>query len=77
VPLFKAAKGCHGMQIQKSIENPLRYRLIVDWETVEDHTVHFRQSDAFRQWRGLVGEFFAGTPVVEHTNRLAMGFEQS
>ena len=74
VPLFKDARGCHGMQIQKSIENPGRYRLIVDWETLEDHTVHFRQSEAFGRWRGLVGEYFASAPVVEHTRKLSVGF---
>ena len=42
-PLFRRAKGCHGMELQRSIEKPSRYRLVVKWETVEDHMVHFRE----------------------------------
>jgi heme-degrading monooxygenase HmoA len=39
-PLFRRAKGCHGMELQRTIEKPLLYRLVVKWETVEDHMVH-------------------------------------
>jgi heme-degrading monooxygenase HmoA len=74
VPLFKRAKGCRGMQMQRSVEHPTRYLLVVDWETVEDHIVHFRESDDFREWRRLVGEFFASSPSVQHTRRLPLGF---
>ena len=41
VPLFQRAKGCHGVQLHRSVEIPTRYRLLVQWQTVEDHTVHF------------------------------------
>ena len=47
-PLFKRAKGCIAMELQRSIEKPSRYRLFVQWETLEDHTVAFRGSPAFR-----------------------------
>jgi heme-degrading monooxygenase HmoA len=74
VPLFKKSKGCHGMQLQRSLEHPTRYRLVVDWETVEDHTVHFRGSEEFKEWRRLVGAYFASPPTVEHTRKLPIGF---
>ena len=73
-PLFKSARGCKGMQLHRSVEHPSRYRLVVDWETVEDHTVHFRGSQSFQEWRRLVGGFFASPPVVEHTHRVVHGF---
>jgi heme-degrading monooxygenase HmoA len=57
-PLFKNAKGCIAMELQRSIEKPSRYRLFVRWETLEDHTVGFRSSPAFQEWRGLVGAYF-------------------
>jgi len=66
-PLFKRAKGCTGMELQRSIEMPGRYRLFVKWATLENHTVDFRGSDNFAEWRGLVGQFFAAPPDVEHT----------
>jgi quinol monooxygenase YgiN len=74
VPLFRNARGCHGMELQRSIENPLRYRLIVQWETVEDHTVHFRNSADFQKWRELVSHCFEKPPEVEHTSQALKGF---
>ena len=41
------------------------------WATLEDHTVGFRGSPAFAQWRGIVGPFFAQPPVVEHFDLIA------
>jgi heme-degrading monooxygenase HmoA len=66
-PLFERAKGCKGMELQRTIEKPSKYRLVVKWETVEDHMVHFRGSDDFQEWRKLVGPYFVSAPVVEHT----------
>jgi heme-degrading monooxygenase HmoA len=73
-PLFKRAKGCRGMSLQRSIEKPARYRLVVKWETVESHTVDFRGSADFQTWRQLVGHCFAATPDVEHTRQVVDGF---
>ncbi len=66
-PLFRRAKGCKGMELQRSVEKPSRYRLFVTWETLENHTVDFRSSDDFQQWRKLVGDCFQSPPDVEHT----------
>jgi quinol monooxygenase YgiN len=66
-PLFKRAKGCHGMELQRSVEKPQRYRLFVEWETVDNHNVDFRGSPDFLEWRKLVGHCFAAPPEVEHT----------
>ncbi len=74
LPLFKRAKGCHGMELQRSIETPSKYRLVVKWETVEDHMVHFRSSEDFLEWRKLAGPYFASAPVVEHTHIVFSGF---
>lgn len=74
VPLFQRAKGCHGMKVERSIEQPQSYTLIVTWETVEDHMVHFRNSADFQEWRGLVGGTFAAPPQVHHTAVAFVGF---
>ena len=73
-PLFRRAKGCGGMELQRSVEFPSRYRLIVTWETVENHTVDFRGSEDFQEWRRLVGGHFAAPPAVEHTHQVVKGF---
>lgn len=64
--VISKAKGFQGFKVNKGIENPDRYVLQIFWETLENHTVDFRQSDLFTQWRGIVGPFFASPPVVEH-----------
>jgi len=65
------AKGFQGFKVNKGIESPERYILQIFWDTLEDHTVGFRESPQFAQWRAIVGPFFAGPPVVEHFQLLA------
>ena len=60
------AKGFRGWKVNHSIESPERYLLMIFWDTLEDHTVGFRQSPLFPQWRAIVGPFFAQLPAVEH-----------
>jgi len=60
------AKGFQGFKVNRSIESPGRYLLTIHWDTLEDHTVGFRESPAFADWRAIVGPFFAAPPVVEH-----------
>ena len=73
-PLFKRAKGCHSLKLQRGVEKPGRYRLIVEWETLENHTVDFRGSADFQEWRGLVGHCFAASPEVEHVQEVVNGW---
>lgn len=70
-PLFLRAKGCHGVSLQRVVETPSIYRLVVEWETVENHMIGFRSSADFQTWRGLVGTYFAAPPVVTHTQEAA------
>jgi heme-degrading monooxygenase HmoA len=60
------AKGFRGYKVNKGVESPERYVLMIYWETLEDHTVGFRQGPLFAEWRAIVGPFFAKPPVVEH-----------
>ena len=65
------AKGFRGWKVNKGIESPERYVLQIFWDTLEDHTVGFRQGPLFAQWRAIVGPFFTAPPVVEHFTLLA------
>jgi heme-degrading monooxygenase HmoA len=65
------ARGFQGFKINHGIESPERYILQIFWATLEDHTVAFRQSPLFTEWRAIVGPFFAAPPVVEHFELLA------
>lgn len=74
MPHFKAARNCHSMTLEKSIEKPNRYRLFVQWSTVEDHTVTFRNSEGWQEWRKCVGHCFDAPPQVEHVTQVFKGF---
>lgn len=65
------AKGFRGYKVNKGIESPDRYVLMIFWETLENHTIDFRESPAFPAWRAIVGSFFAGPPSVEHFTLLS------
>ena len=60
------ANGFNDIYVHRGIERPNVYMLALQWDTVEDHTIGFRESDLFTQWRALIGPFFANPPAVEH-----------
>ncbi len=60
------AKGFRGFKVNRGVESPDRYILMIYWDTLENHTVDFRQGPLFPQWRAIVGPFFAAPPSVEH-----------
>lgn len=65
-PVIAGAAGYIAHELQRCVETPGRYLLLVRWETLEAHTVGFRSSPAFTEWRAIIGGFFASAPVVEH-----------
>jgi len=69
--VISQARGFRGYKVNRGVENPQRYILQIFWDTLEDHTVAFRGSDLFTQWRAIVGPFFAGAPTVEHFTLVA------
>ena len=75
VPLFLGSRGCRGVRLHRVVETPGLYRLLVDWATLEDHTVHFRGSEAFTRWRALVSPHFAGAPAVTHSEEVLSSAE--
>ena len=64
--VISRAKGFKGAKVNRCIENPDRFVLQIFWDTLEDHTVGFRESALFTEWRAIVGPFFASAPFVEH-----------
>ena len=62
------AKGFIDFQLHKGIEQSNTYTFHINWETLEDHTIGFRESDLFVKWREIIGKYFAKPPTVEHWN---------
>jgi heme-degrading monooxygenase HmoA len=65
-PLIRGSKGCRKAEMRRGIESPDSFILLVEWDTLEDHMVGFRESAAFTEWRALLGPHFASAPAVEH-----------
>ena len=65
-PLIASICGYHGHELQRCLEQPGKYLLLVRWEHLEDHTVGFRGSAAYQEWRRLLHHFYHPFPTVEH-----------
>lgn len=70
IKIIQSIKGYIAYDIRRGIEHPSRYALQIHWQTLEDHTVGFRESPQFQEWVKLVGHFFNGAPSVEHFQAL-------
>jgi quinol monooxygenase YgiN len=69
--VLSKAEGYLGHEIMASQETRGRWVLLVRWASTEHHTVNFRQSEAFKEWRAIIGPFFKQPPHVEHFDTLA------
>ncbi len=58
--------GCRSARLTRGVENPSRFVLLVEWDSVAAHVDGFRASPAFTRWREGIGRFLVGTPRVEH-----------
>jgi heme-degrading monooxygenase HmoA len=59
-------EGYISHQLQHCVENKSRYILLVNWRSLEDHTVGFRTSPQYQEWKKLLHHFYNPFPVVEH-----------
>lgn len=48
------------------VERPQVFMFTIDWESLEAHTIGFRESELFTQWRAFIGPHLDGAPTVEH-----------
>lgn len=58
-------RGYRSHRVMRSIESPGRYVLLVEWDSVDDHMVGFRQSERFTEWAGRIARHREGV-FVEH-----------
>jgi heme-degrading monooxygenase HmoA len=65
-PLIAATPGFQRIEVRRCIEVESRYLLLVWWDTLQAHTVDFRQSERYQAWRALLHHFYEPFPDVEH-----------
>lgn len=68
-PLLLRAKGNKGFELQRSIEKPSRYRVLVKWEKMDNHA-DFQRSEDFTALGALLGPHLATPPEIEHTETM-------
>jgi heme-degrading monooxygenase HmoA len=68
--IIASMKGYISHELQRCIEAPSKYLLLVRWETLEDHTVGFRGSPEYQEWRKLLHHFYDPFPTVEHFEKI-------
>ena len=64
--IISASPGFVSLRLLRGIESSSRYLLLVEWETLEDHTEGFRKSEGYEEWRALLHHFYDPFPTVEH-----------
>lgn len=64
--IIASMPGYVSHQLQRCFETPNRYLLLVNWQTLEDHTIGFRESMPYQEWKRLLHHFYDPFPVVEH-----------
>lgn len=64
--VLSTAKGFLDFELHQGIERENTFTFHIHWETLEDHTHGFRESELFTQWRSIIGEYFVRPPLVEH-----------
>ena len=64
--IIRSMPGYISHQLQKCIESENKYILLVNWETIEHHTVGFREPPEYTEWKELLHHFYNPLPNVEH-----------
>ena len=63
---ISSINGNLGHRLEKCLEVENKYLLLVDWNTLEDHTVGFRTSEAYLEWKKILHHYYEPFPIVEH-----------
>jgi len=64
--IIASMSGFVSLELQRCLERRHRYVLLVRWKTLEDHTVGFRESPGYQEWKALLHHFYDPFPTVEH-----------
>lgn len=63
---ISSIKGYKSHSLNKCIEQRNKYILLVEWETIDDHNIGFRTSEAYIKWKNLLHHYYDPFPTVEH-----------
>ncbi|MFK9091464.1 antibiotic biosynthesis monooxygenase family protein [Bacillus salipaludis] len=72
--IISSMKGYISHELQRCMEVKGKYLLLVKWETLEDHTFGFRESNEYQQWKNLLHHFYDPFPTVEHFEKVRLSY---
>lgn len=64
--IIASMPGYISHELQRCLEVDHQYLLLVRWQSLSDHTIGFRQSPQYSEWRSLLHHFYDPYPTVEH-----------
>jgi heme-degrading monooxygenase HmoA len=64
--ILSSMSGYISHELKRCVENPSRFILLANWENLEDHTVGFRSSPQYQEWKTLLHHYYDPFPEVEH-----------
>ena len=70
--IISSMKGYKSHELQRCMEVEGKYLLLVQWETLEDHTIGFRQSNEYQEWKEKLHNFYDPFPTVEHFEKVKL-----
>ncbi|PLS17247.1 antibiotic biosynthesis monooxygenase [Bacillus sp. M6-12] len=68
--IISSMNGYISHELQHCMEMEGKYLLLVQWESLEDHTVGFRESKEYQEWKKLLHHFYEPFPTVEHFEKV-------
>ncbi|USG64807.1 antibiotic biosynthesis monooxygenase [Brevibacillus ruminantium] len=70
--IISSMKGYVSHELHRCMEVKGKYLLLVKWESLEDHTIGFRQSPEYQEWKRVLHHFYDPFPTVEHFDRVSL-----
>lgn len=68
--IISGISGFLSISLRQCVENSNRYILLVEWNKLEDHTINFRESKEYLEWKSILHNYYDPFPVVEHYDRV-------
>ena len=70
--IISSMNGYLSHELHRCIEVKGKYLLLVNWKTLEDHTIGFRASTEYQEWKRLLHHFYNPFPIVEHFEKVEL-----
>lgn len=64
--IISSMNGYLSHELYRCHEVTGKYLLLVKWQTVEAHTIGFREAPEYQVWKNLLHHFYDPFPTVEH-----------